>query len=498
MIARSRRWLVPTVCVLAACGPDLIWYGHGADRSQRFEIRQAGGAQWLVAGERTSARYEAIATQGFARSAHGTRTAFAAVRRDPAGRERWHVLVDLRAGRAWDAVAALRFDPLGARLAHLGERDGRWHAVVDDVPGPGFDAIEPDSLAFSPDGARLGYVAHDGACRRAVIGEHVGRCVRAVRALSVGATAREDVVIESDAHDPGRSRVLVGGAQVLATSQPVLELVRDPRHTRWAVVLAADATASARARLVDARGTIEEADELGHVVFAPDGSSLAYTLRAGDSWFAVHAREPAGSGAAKADTEQSPAFRSAGYRVIERPVFSADGRSVGFIARRERASEVVLDGRVHVRVATPTATALALSPDGARLAFVHRDAHGPLLVLDRAAHRFDVIVEGTLRFDARGDHWALLVGELERRELNVVVDGAVYLPFDATELFGGGLGEGDAIDLLGGWVGAELARYLERGGRDGTTVPALRQASRTRPPGSALPATPASDPPARL
>jgi hypothetical protein len=199
-------------------------------------------------------------------------------------------------------------------------------------------------------------------------------------------------------------------------------------------------------------------------VFAPDGSRLAYSLRQGDRWFAV--LDDATSAA------PSP-VRSAAYDAVERPVFSADARHVGYLARGADHADVVIDGRVHVRVPTPTATALALSPDGTRLSYVYRDAHGPVLVVDRAAHRFDVIVEGTLRFDARGEHWAVLAGELSRHELFVIVDGEVRLPFDATELFGGGLGDGDAIELLGRWVEAELARFLDRGGRSGSRVPVI-------------------------
>jgi len=462
-----RALLAFTAASLLGCGPDLVWYGHGADRRQRFEIRQRGAQQWLVAGARSSARYDAIATQGFARSARGSRTAFAAVRRDAAGRERWQVLLDLEPGRAWDAVAALQFDPLDRHLAYLAQDGGRWRAVVDDRPGPRFDAIEVDSLCFSPDGARFGYVASDGACRRVVIDRYVGRCVRAVRGLALGARADRDVVIESDAGDPSTSRVRVGGVSVLTLTQPVRRLFTDARRTRWVVSLAAQA--GGRARLVGPRGVLAEADELGDVVFTPDGASLAYTLREGELWYA----------ALDTGGEQAPtATRGAGYRAIDAPVFSADGRRWGYLARSEHASDVVLGGQVRVRVPNPTATALALGPHGTRASFVYRDAHGPVLVVDRDAYRFDVIIEGSLRFDARGEHWAVLAGELSSRELFVVVDGRVRLPFDADELFGGGLGEGDVVELLGRWVYAELARYLERGGREGSAVPAVGESPR--------------------
>ena len=470
----AARILVLTLA-LAGCGPDLVWYGHGTDRTRRFEIYQRGSEQWLVEGERVSARFDAIATQGFARSPHGSRVAFAALRKDATGRERWQVLLDLRPGPSWDAVAALRFDPRGTRLAYLAELGGRWRAVVDDRPGPGFDSIDPDTLAFSPDGTRVGYVAFDGACQRVVIDDHVGRCVHAVRAFALAARAENDLVIESDAQRSEHSRVLVGGVQVLAVEQPVGRLVTDASRAHWALELVG--FGEQRARLVGRRAEnaqpapLAEADQLGHIVLAPDGSRLAYTLRQGDRWFAV-----LDDGASSAG---SP-LRSTAYDAIEAPVFSADARHVGYLARGTAHADVVIDGHVRERVPTPTATALALSPDGTRLSYVYRDAHGPVLVVDRAAHRFDVIVEGTLRFDPRGEHWAALAGERSRRELFVVVDGEVRLPFDATELFGGGLGEeGDVIELLGRWVEAELARFLDRGGRSGSRVPVIgaREAS---------------------
>jgi hypothetical protein len=431
---------------LSACGSDLVWYGHTSDRARRLEIRQQDGQQWLRTGERESARYYAIPTSALIRSPRGARVAFAAARRDTHGREHWHVVVDLQEGRAWDGVAGLRFDPLGRRVAYAAERGGRWQLVVDERAGPVFDSIDLDSLSFSPDGARHGYAALDGECVRVVIGHAIGSCRRAVRALAVGQSSADDIVITSDGDDPRRSTLLLGNEPRLLLEQPVQGLFTDPGRKHWAVRLGRD-DRGRRPRLVKDGELLPEHDAIGQVVWAADGRTLAYTAREGNGWFAVVGAQ-----------------RGATYRVVEAPVFSADGRHWGYIARSAARSHVVVDGRVRYRVPTPTATALAFSPDATKVAFVYRHRRGPVVVVGRDAFAFDVLVEGSLRFDRSGRHWALLAGELARRELFVVVDGRARVPFDATELFGGGLGAGDVAELLGRWVLAELERFLERDG----------------------------------
>jgi len=441
--------LHPLLALLAlcACGSDLIWYGHTSDRTRRLEIRQRGTQQWLRAGGRESARYHAIPTQALIRSPDGARVAFAAARRDARGRERWHVVVDLEEGRGWDGVAGLRFDPRGRHVLYAAELDGRWRMVVDGREGPAFDSIDLDSLAFSPDGARHGYAALDGECVRIVIGHAIGSCRRALRGLALGHSPADDVVVASDADDPRRSLLLIGGALRLALEQPVLGLFSDPARKHWAVKLGADGSGR-RPRLVRDGGLLPESDAIGHVVWSADGRTLAYTARDRAGWSVVVG-----------------AVRGRTYRAVDAPVFSADGRRWGYIARTAARSHVIVDGRVQWNVPTPTATALTFSQDGTRVAFVHRHPRGPVVVVGRDAYRFDVLVEGSLRFDRSGRHWAVLAGELARRELFVVVDGRARVPFDARELFGGGLGSGDVVELLGRWVLAELERYLQARGR---------------------------------
>jgi hypothetical protein len=70
------------------------------------------------------------------------------------------------------------------------------------------------------------------------------------------------------------------------------------------------------------------------------------------------------------------------------------------------------------------------------------------------------VIDGSLRFSADGRHWAALVGTRSERELFITVDGTSRLPFDAQELFGGGVRGSDVRAFLGSWVLAELERFL--------------------------------------
>jgi hypothetical protein len=58
----------------------------------------------------------------------------------------------------WDAVNWHRFSPDGRHLAYAARENGQYFVVVDEKEGEHFSRID-NGLQFSPDSARLGYVA---------------------------------------------------------------------------------------------------------------------------------------------------------------------------------------------------------------------------------------------------------------------------------------------------------------------------------------------------
>ncbi len=432
----------------AACSPTQVaWYGHTPDRAHIVEVRQKGDAQWLVVGDRTSRRYRAIAADDIAFDANSGRLAFAAEFQECP--ERWTVVTDFVEGPAWEAIAGLRFGPRGARLAYAGLDRGRWSVVVDGTRGPAFQAIDADSIAFSPDGLRVGYVAADRACVRTVAEGVAGTCFARVVGLAVADTVAGDVLVAADRSDEAQAHVFVGGTRVRDV-RGARSLTVDPDVRHWAVV--ADAAGDGRGDAVGASRLVvdgsekgESFDRIGRVVWAPDGSTVAYTARRGDTWRVV------------AGEHASP-----GYAEVEDPLFAANGGHLGYLARDPGRSVVVVDGKTVWESEAP-ATALVMSSDGSRRGWIYRDGAKAVIAVDDQRYAFDVAVEQTVRFSHDGRHWAALVGSLVDRRLYVTVDGRRALPFDSEELFGDPAG--GAQPRLGKWVSAELELFLARGGQ---------------------------------
>jgi hypothetical protein len=422
------------VATSACTTTQLAWYGHTPDRRRLVEVRQKGDVQWLVMGGRASRPYRAIASDQLAFDADGRRFAFAAeVQESP---ERWAVVVDFVEGPGWEAVAGLRFGPHApARVTYAALDRGRWRMVIDGVAGAAFGAVDPESVVFSPDGRRVGYVSEDDGCVRTVIDDRPGECTARVVGLALADVAARDVVVVAARADGSDATVFVGGARVLDVLR-AQSLTVDPGVRHWALTIGG--TGGWRL-VVDGAGG-QTLDEIGRVVWAPDGSVVAYAARLRSAWYVV-----AGDRA------------SAPYTEVEDPVFAANGSHFGFVARDPGRSVVAIDGRVVWESDAP-ATALTLSDDGAHRGWVYREGPRTVIAVDDQRYAFDVAIEHTLRFSRDGRHWAALVGSLSERRLFVIVDGRSRLPFDTEELFGGLRSDEEA--RLGAWVSAELELYL--------------------------------------
>jgi hypothetical protein len=451
LYALRRAAAILAIAGVAACSPTQVaWYGHTPDRARVVEVRQKGSAQWLVVGGRASRRYRAIAADDMAFDPGGLHLAFAARFRDrPEG---WTVVTDFVEGPAWEAVAGLRFGPAGAPLVYAGQDRGRWSVVIDGRRGPAFEAVDVDSIAFSPDGRRVGYVAVDRACVRTVVDGVAGACFAKVVGLAVADAAASDVVVAAGAADPTggvEAYVFMGGVRVRDV-RGARSLSVDPGVRHWAVVT--DAPGAERASATSASRLVVDGSEpqgafdcIGRVVWAPDGSTVAYSARRADRGYVVIGEQV-----------------SAGYAEVEDPVFAAGGVHWGYVARDPDRSVLVVDGKTVWESAAP-ATALVLSADGSRRGWIYRDGAKTVIAVDDERFAFDIAVEQTLRFSRDGRHWAALVGSLVDRKLYVTVDGRSSLPFDSEELFGDPAG--GAQPRLGKWVSAELELYLARGGR---------------------------------
>jgi hypothetical protein len=407
------------------------------------EVRQQGGAQWVTIGTRTSRRYRFVAAEELAFDEDGRHVAFAAeVTETP---ERWTVVEDFVDGRTWEGVAGLRFGPHGRHFVHAALEAGLWRMVVDGVPQRPHRGVDVASVAFSPDGRRVGYAVQDGDCARAVVDGGEGDCVVRVIALAPSDAPAGDVLVTADVADGSGAHVLVGGTRVL-DAPVVRELAVDAHVRHWAVV-----SREAPGWRVVADGEAQASfEQIRDVLWSAEGGHVAYVARAEGAWRAV------------LDGRAGPP-----HAEVERPVFAAGGSRFGYVARDDGRSIVTIDGRVAWDSPAP-ATALTISDDGRRVAWMVREDPGAAIVVDGQSHRFEVVVDRTLRFSRDGCHWGALVGSLAQHRLYVTVDGATALPFDAEELFGSAVAGSEPGERLAAWVSAELESYLVRAGARGS------------------------------
>ncbi|MBM4044027.1 MAG: hypothetical protein FJ279_02850 [Planctomycetes bacterium] len=155
------------------------------------------------------------------------------------------VVVDGQEGPPYDAVRHIVFSPDSKRLAYSAEKSGQWFLVVDGQRGSPFEAIPWTCIAFSPDSKRIAYAAKTG--------------------------------------------------------------------DKWLTVLDGQPG--------------PQYDHIMDFVFAQDGKRYAYAGKKGDQWFAV------------IDAQPGP-----GYSEVRSPTFSPDGKHSAYAAARGKVQRIGFHG----------------------------------------------------------------------------------------------------------------------------------------------------------
>ncbi len=462
--------LAALVLVLAtACGPKLVWHGKSPDRVRDIRVVEHHG-QYIVLDGKRGRTYDGIAIGALAFSADSRHLAYAARRG-----KHWRVIVDGREGPPFDGIASLSYSADSAHVAYAAQRGRSWHVVVDGKAGPAFDELLGDSLRFG--GARFAYVGARGTGYHAIVdgavgprfdgvadlsfsegGAHVGYLGRrGDRAFAVvdGVTSAGYSAIESFAIAPnGRSGYIA----------------RD--RDRWHAVV--DGVAGPAWDL--ARG----------ISFSSDGGHVAYVARRaqGDTRVVVDGVDGASYTGVRPATlvfphgHAQPSFvaqRDFQFFMVragvEGPVFddirktahSADGNHWGYVGRLSDRDIAVIDGVEHKR--ETAIIDLVLASRGGKAAQVAQRGASIVVTVDGREHTFDIVLDGTVVFDAGGAHWGCIIGDRAEKKFYVVVDGTRRGQLDINEAIdlttktqaaGLALGENDRI--LREWITAEVAR----------------------------------------
>ena len=90
------------------------------------------------------------------------------------------------------------------------------------------------------------------------------------------------------------------------------------------------------------------------------------------------------------------------------------------------------------------------------------------VMIDGVAHRFDLVLDGTLAFDSSGRHWGCVAGVRAERRFYIVVDGVRRAPVDVNDAINAAIltrASGDSVarneEVLRGWVVAEVAKVAK-------------------------------------
>ena len=145
-------------------------------------------------------------------------------------------VIDGDAQPEYDNLYALHFSPNGARVAYVAKQGDRWWAVIDGKPGLVCDGIMATESFFSPDGKRYAYVPQHGKKRTVVID-------------GVESTRYDDILSNTPIFSPDGKRV----AYAAFVGEKVMMVV-DRRRSR-------------------------HHDGISEAVFSPDGKYLAYVAR---------------------------------------------------------------------------------------------------------------------------------------------------------------------------------------------------------------------------
>ena len=230
-------------------------------------------------------------------------------------RGRWSIFVDGEEKGLYRTVGSLLFSPNGERLAASVESEDGRVVVVDDKPGKAFDDFGLWGKVFSPDGKHLAYIARRGNTWRVVLDAKEGKAYDGIGKFSL--------VFSSDSQSL---------AYVAKRGNKYLTVQGDQEGPEYDGI--GDQTLS----------------------FAPDGKSLRFVAKRGDKCMVV------------LDGKECAMFGGVGD-----VLFSADGRSLAYVAGSNGVKFVVFNGVAGKAYQGIRAKSLAMSADGKTLAYIARE-----------------------------------------------------------------------------------------------------------------------------
>lgn len=301
-----------------------------------------------------------------------------------------------RGSRPYDATGAIALSPDGRRCAFGALREGRWRMVVDGEEGTPFDTVQDP--VFSSDGNHLAYVAMRGTRWHVVVDgkPNAGTSGRYGKVAFSGDSKRIAILEETEEGGPRRLAVSdLGFARGFSVDGSVSDFVVDAAGSRIAAIVRGKEAWRVVSFSFDApaeRSAGAGYDAVYAVAFAPDATSVNFRgVRGSRGFVVVDGREEPFAGDGVASQAVAPGGRLLGtltatgaavrfhehfadggkdegpFDEAEGLVYSADGRSHAYAARKGDSWFVVVNGKEGPpldRVVTPS-----FSPAGDRVVY---------------------------------------------------------------------------------------------------------------------------------
>ena len=219
----------------------------------------------------------------------------------------------------------LKASPGSERWAYVAKHEGKWCVVVNDIPGPGYEDIG-DTIAFSPDNARLAYWAKRSDDLWVVV-------VNGKEVLDTLCRAHAGLVFSPDssrfAYFARRHAdwILVVNDKEVRSHQWVdgESLIYSPDSRRLAYVAGED---SRRFVVIDGKpGPSYQNIHASSIIYSPDSRKIAFIADVGDGQCVV--------------VDQSG---SEVYDSIQQIAFSPDSDSTAWVGERDGRFHVIING----------------------------------------------------------------------------------------------------------------------------------------------------------
>jgi Tol biopolymer transport system component len=309
---------------------------------------------------------------------------------------KWRIFRDGVPGKECDEARNQWFSPDGKHLAYLARITNTWRIVLDGVDGPAFSRYDETTkhywpFVFSPDSARLAYVATNDKDKQYVVVDGVeGPVFDQILHHSFSFSENSKHFIYAARR--GREGVVIKDGQEIVNAEDVLS----PVQTFGATVVG---------------------DTFGPFL-SPDGSRFACVFQRSGKWIAV------------IDGKESPPWDSISDLSLLGPSagFSPDGRHFTYVGEVGKNQFVVIDQKINTN---GWAYSAVFSPDSSHSAFVRNmqkseREFATCAVLDGVAGKpFQGEVKD-LTFSPDGRKLAYKVGESGAHEYVVVHGGETF------------------------------------------------------------------------